>query len=923
MSTPLGASFEKSAGEILAGLAFISDKASEREKNATEWDDGYANPDWDSHLIRSETRRNHGYEIRVLQGLQRVPAIARVVYEDDETKERSAVYFCKGVSNGFIPNLASYNAPIGKIASYSVYDGFTRRHRNYTIVEKATFTPFKQTPSEGWDGLDAVLSSEDNEDGIGVASLLELIRQCRNIGSVSDKVENKKEISLEEFLNQEPETDNQLKRRRLTEVGLREQNILDKTQDEIFRLPISSRIMLTGPAGTGKTTTLIRRLAQKIQIPRLDATAEDEELIAEKDFIKKHFPNESDYEKSWLMFSPSELLKQYLRIAFNKEGVPAGEKNIRTWDEFRRVISRDSFHLLRSEKHKRGLILDSDWSPITGRAERNAIRWFEEFNDAQKGAFIDELFDAADSLATMKSPDVVAVGKRIQEAVVRNSSGDIAALIDDLLPMLDDIDKLVADLKSKADKITMQTLSEQYRKSNQFVQQLTDFLNELLKEQAENRLKQNLASETDDEDEEDDEDSDEVPEYAFKPLSRREAAAQYCKYLGIQARNKTLKKSIKKESRAGRILSWIGDRTFSDKEDQQKVGTYMVELSYLRKCMHPVRRYFDRLGKRYLSYRADAAKKQVWYKGEVDPKSRKIDSLELDLLILAYLQTASSLYGRNSVRQKLELKEFFDVRTYLDNCCGQVFVDEATDFSAVQLSCMSLLSHPDWRSFFACGDYNQRLTSWGTSSPDELSWIMPDLVCKPIRTAYRQSCQLHAFSQAILSAFNGEGAVQESNLPANGFEGVKPTLLEDAETLDMCVEWLASSIRYIDYYTNGEKPSIAVFVNKEEEVKPLAKALSQALSENNIPVSACLEGQALGTSSDVRVYDIKNIKGLEFEAAFYVDIDELAESLPDLFDKYLYVGVTRAAAFLGISCRGKLPEKMESMREYFVSDVWS
>lgn len=44
----------------------------------------------------------------------------------------------------------------------------------------------------------------------------------------------------------------------------------------------------------------------------------------------------------------------------------------------------------------------------------------------------------------------------------------------------------------------------------------------------------------------------------------------------------------------------------------------------------------------------------------------------------------------------------------------------------------------------------------------------------------------------------------------------------------------------------------------------------------------------------MRVFDIQHIKGMEFEAVFFVSIDQLATLHPALFDKYLYV-VTNGA----------------------------
>ena len=75
-----------------------------------------------------------------------------------------------------------------------------------------------------------------------------------------------------------------------------------------------------------------------------------------------------------------------------------------------------------------------------------------------------------------------------------------------------------------------------------------------------------------------------------------------------------------------------------------------------------------------------------------------------------------------------------------------------------------------------------------------------------------------------------------------------------------------------------------------------------------------------GRDSAVRVFNVEHIKGLEFEAVFFVAIDRLATSYPDLFDKYLYVGATRAATYLGMTCEGELPAGMAELEERFVAD---
>jgi DNA helicase IV len=115
-------------------------------------------------------------------------------------------------------------------------------------------------------------------------------------------------------------------------------------------------------------------------------------------------------------------------------------------------------------------------------------------------------------------------------------------------------------------------------------------------------------------------------------------------------------------------------------------------------------------------------------------------------------------------------------------------------------------------------------------------------------------------------------------------------------------------------------PSVAVLVDGEGEVQPLAEALDRILSAHNIRVVACPTGQVVGQDNDVRVFDVQHIKGLEFEAVFFVSIDKLAAHHPQLFDKYLYVGATRAATYLGLTCSTPgLPEKITTLESQFIS----
>ena len=129
-------------------------------------------------------------------------------------------------------------------------------------------------------------------------------------------------------------------------MQLRGQAILDSVQDEVFRLPINSRFVLTGGPGTGKTTVLIRRISLKTKPEFL---TDEEKVTAGKvglggDRIDKLLQGP----KGWVLFTPSDILKVYLKEALNREAVPAADERIQTWGTYQRRLARpDNFGLLR------------------------------------------------------------------------------------------------------------------------------------------------------------------------------------------------------------------------------------------------------------------------------------------------------------------------------------------------------------------------------------------------------------------------------------------------------------------------------------------------------------------------------------------------------------------------------------------------
>jgi DNA helicase IV len=294
--------------------------------------------------------------------------------------------------------------------------------------------------------------------------------------------------------------------------------------------------------------------------------------------------------------------------------------------------------------------------------------------------------------------------------------------------------------------------------------------------------------------------------------------------------------------------------------------------------------------------------------------------MEIDLVLLATLRGVIDLLSRPEVARAIEDPEWARLKDLMPLLRSQVFVDEATDFSPIQLACMAHLAHPGIRSFFACGDFNQRLTAWGTRRVEDLRWVFPDIEVKEMAVTYRHTSQLSDLARALVQSVGGEQV--NVALPDHvDSTGPRPALLEDASDAGTLVDWLAQRVREIERLVES-LPSTAIFVNSEEEVRPLAAALNAALEDDNVRVEACPDGQVVGQDTDVRVFHVEHIKGLEFESVFFVGVDRLVALKPGLFDKYLYVGITRAATYLGVTCEGMLPHQIAGLRSHFGSD-WS
>ncbi|MES2434130.1 MAG: ATP-binding domain-containing protein [Pseudomonadota bacterium] len=880
---PLSQTLSQIADECLAAMEKIANSAEDQfGRGAAQANvvigggNAFNNPEVGRNLRQIQDK-----EQRAAYALKEEPLVARVKVQT-ASGEELVYYFGRNYSVA-VPGIkmAGYtsDAPVARLASLPVGDTFRLPGgQEVEVIETGSYQP--RRVAGAWDGVDNSIRHVlfDKLD-------LHSLQATRTGGLLSTTTLGDPFAAYDQqVVWTAPQ------RKRLQGTGLRNQEVMNKVQDEIFRLPLSRQIMMEGPPGTGKTSTLIKRLAQKLSLTQ--ESSDDWRLINENTLAGEHH-------ESWIMFSPTELLEHYLREAFNRDNVPAPQNRIQTWAGYRNTLATRVLNLLRSGSRKTGFQREETAQFLSDRALADQPGLHRTFDQFQREMYRAELDTALATLSDSREAGLQDIARRI---VNRLSAGAsvlsiyvaVDALAEDLRAwVLGARETLTADVTRRIDVLARRRAADIGA-----LQQIVARMN----------------APDGDEDEPDDEDDGleaEAPATSTGEQLRRALRGA----IRAMAMSRWNKRAVARNSIYRPVIDWLGEGAVAD-GDLLAMGRIYALISAVGRVNLVTRNYFSKLPNRYRAFRRAAP--ATWFLPRA-AEAIKLTYDELDLLVAIHLEAAQELMSSQQVRGNLGQGNLQVLAPLLAEFRNQVVVDEATDFTPLQLRAMASLATPGIRSFFACGDFNQRLATHGVADRADMEWAVPGLDFRTVTRAYRQSAELRSFADRVIELAGG--ALHQTLIEAErGSEGHAPTAFFGPDGLSQS-RWIAQRIEEISEML-ADLPSVAVFVPDEAQVVPVAAELRAALADTNIEVMPCPGGQVLGREQNVRVFAVQHIKGLEFEAAFFHSVQNLAQDHPGLFDKFLYVGATRAATFLGLAATEPVPSVLREAARG-LSDHWS
>lgn len=672
-------------------------------------------------------------------------------------------------------------------------------------------------------------------------------------------------------------------------VLLRSQHILDQYQEDAKRSHIYDGvpIVIEGGPGTGKTTTMIQRLMFFLSY---QALTEYEAPLTVKQIETLTDPGERD--NHWLFFSPTDMLLQYLRDNMREEGLRANDRNTRTIAKFRNKAMRDYklFNPSKDGPFKDYKIAEGEEILILDAQE--AIKDFEQY-----------IIEYCNKLLQQRCELNTAEHRWHDDAQSIKARCKNSGKIKDIEGLMNLFNSLQENEKKKV-KEWSDELKEQLKTSAMRLQSAVlsdESAVDTLKALFEKWRKERLGSdESDDEDaiiDEDDED-----EVSF---SRQEFESQLFQELKKLLKQSGLKKhdsKIKISKHNQEILEIIKGHVNEERLGIEFLGSVALFVrNYASLCRGIESNVIGIIHRLYKSFRKGQLEGKLYrtflLKKIINKDGNKHLHPDEQNLVLGFInEILHRIYKRSRTRFD-GLKHRY-VQAFKESVRNVIGIDEATDYSLLDYYFMVSFRHYEFSSITLCGDLMQGLNSNGITDWDEIKkFNLPNLDVKSLNISYRQLPTLLDMARELY--YDDLGYYPSYKSEMERVESEPPPLMLISDDEWEKANWISDRILNILSIYDNELPSVAIFVGDNVNIRDFIDRINDIGSLSGIDVVDCSGDRQLQNKEMVRVFRLSEVKGMEFEAAFFYDIDDAILSHDEqLMRRYLYVGISRATSHL-------------------------
>ena len=360
-------------------------------------------------------------------------------------------------------------------------------------------------------------------------------------------------------------------------------------------------------------------------------------------------------------------------------------------------------------------------------------------------------------------------------------------------------------------------------------------------------------------------------------------------------------------------------------ETYQRIGRDQLEWDILAPFQYGLSSLLlDKIAPIYITFRT--SKQEFFTSKYVDERllsdltleqNNRLHPNEQSFLVGFINELLKTIYKRNKTEYDSLKHKYKD--SFEDVSKIVIAVDEVSDFHIFDLYSIISLSDKSKNSITFSGDLMQRIQEVGIQNWNDVSKIISKLKKNKLNVSYRQSPTLLNLASLIYKKSTSKDLAIIPYLEKHDNE--PEAIYKVSSDENTKIRWIANRVLEIYDQYRGEMPSVAIFLSSDKLIEEFARCLEdiEDLADVGIRVKACKNGEVLGTGSTIRVFSLKYIKGLEFEAVIFHNLDDLfLEGLSnESVLRNIYVGLSRATFYTAVTLKQPWNKELEFLRNGF------